>query len=152
VTVPPFAEGLTLSVPMFPVPAAGRVVAPLRSSKRPPIKIPFYLDSERFIPEAAPALSLGRSREACVFVWGATRTAGALLEVKAELSRQGEPSLPVRIDGAPRVLSDADGFDRYVVNLAPSDVPPGPYRLRLTFTDPATGVATRSETGVVIRR
>jgi len=45
-------------------------------------------------------------------------------------------------------VKDPDGFDRYVVTLKPPDAPAGSYALQLTFRDPATGRAARTETSV----
>jgi hypothetical protein len=82
-------------------------------------------------------------------VWPAR--AGAALEVTAELGADGS-ALPVRIDGAPRVVPDDDGFDRYVVTLVPPVAPPGSYALRLTFRDPANGRLVLSEAEVTLKQ
>jgi hypothetical protein len=60
--------------------------------------------------------------------------------------------MPLRIDGTPRVMPNADGFDRYVVTVVPPEATRGPYALRLTFRDPGTRLTARSETQIVLGR
>jgi hypothetical protein len=52
--------------------------------------------------------------------------------------------------GPPRVVPDADGLERYVLTLAPKDIPAGRYALRVLFRDPATGASGRSEVAVQV--
>jgi hypothetical protein len=46
------------------------------------------------------------------------------------------------------VVSETDGFDRYVVTVVPPAAAAGAYRLRLTFVEPGTGRAVRTEAEV----
>jgi len=58
----------------------------------------------------------------------------------------------VRVEGAPRVLPDADGTDRYLVSIVAPDITPGVYTLTLAFKDPATGAVTRTEAPVAVEK
>ena len=71
-------------------------------------------------------------------------------EVGAEFASPGAPPRAVLIDGEPRVVTDQDGFDRYVVKLVIPETPPGSYALRLTFRDPVSGLVTQSRTSVFV--
>jgi hypothetical protein len=153
VALPAFVDGgLVLSTPMFTLPPAGKVVVPFQPRNRPQLETPFRLGGEAFVPDASATLTPGRARDACVFVWRARTDATPPLELKGEIERRGEAPLPVRIEGAPRVLPDPDGFDRYVVKVVPPSAEAGTYTLRLTFVEPGTGIATRSETGIELER
>ena len=50
------------------------------------------------------------------------------------------------------MVSDPDGFDRYLVSVTAPDATPGAYTLRLTFSEPGTGRTSRTATGVVIEK
>lgn len=92
----------------------------------------------------------GELRDACVFVWRDRTGPAAPFSVTADLIRSGQLPMPVRIDGAPRIVPDADGFDRYVLSIVPPPDAAGDYTLRLTFVEAGTGRTSRTETGVVI--
>jgi hypothetical protein len=149
VAVPAFLAGeRVLSAPMFMLPPAGRLVVPFQPKSRPAIAIPFYVDDRRFVPDASVVLTPGRAREACVYVWRDRGADLAPFKVTAELIRGGQEPQPVRLDGVPRVVSETDGFDRYVVTVVPPAAAAGAYRLRLTFVEPGTGRAVRTEAEV----
>jgi VWFA-related protein len=151
VAVPAFAaDERVLSAPMFPLPVGGQVVFPFQPKGRPQIKIPFYVGEDRFLPDAAVILKPGQPRDACVFVWRDREGTTVPFNVTAELVRPGQSPLPVRIQGAPRVVPDSDGFDRYVVSIVPPNAVAGDYALRLTFVEPLTGKTSHTETIVVI--
>ena len=152
VALPAFAPGeRVLSTPMFLLPRTdGHLVVPFQPQSRPQIKVPFYIGDERFVPDATVTLSPGQARDLCVFVWRDRKSSTPPLTVTGDLVRAGETAQPIRIEGAPRVVPDTDGFDRYRVTLVPPDLPSGDYRLRLTFADGGTGRASRTETDVVI--
>lgn len=151
VTPPAFATGQpVLSTPLFSLPLTGRVALPFQPKDRPRIEIPFRLGSEPFVPEASVVLKVGTAREVCVFVWPARAEPTRRFEVGAELVSPDGPSRAVQIEGAPRVVADKDGFDRYVVTLVVPETPTGSYGLRLTFRDPVNGVVTQSRTSVLV--
>ena len=151
VAVPAFsADERVLSTPMFLMPNTGQVVFPFQPQSRAAIKIPFYVGDEHFVPDAGVILRQGQPRDACVFVWRDRRGSAAPFTVTAELVRSGQAPLPIRIDGAPRIVPDADGFDRYVLSIVPAAGVTGEYTLRLTFVDAGTGRTSRTETGVVV--
>lgn len=152
VAVPAFAPGgLVLSAPLFALPPAGQVVVPFQPQNRPPIPIPFYVGDDRFVPDAAPVLTRGQPRGTCVFVWREGREATAPLKVTGEIVRPGHDPVPLRFDDAPRVATEADGFDRYLVTVQAPEVEAGDYLLRLRFAEPGTGRVSKTETPVVIQ-
>lgn len=151
VIAPAFGSGQpVLSTPLFNVPLSGRVALPFQPSGRSRIEIPFRLGGEPFVPESGVVLKAGTTREVCVFVWPGRAEPARRFEVSAELTSPDGPSRAVRIEGAPRVVADKDGFDRYVVTLAVPETPAGAYGLRLTFRDPANGVVSQSRTSVLL--
>ena len=75
---------------------------------------------------------------------------GPAYEVEADLLDAAGEARGLPLAGPPRVVPDADGLERYVLTLAPRDVPPGRYALRVLFRDPATGAIGRSELAVQI--
>lgn len=152
VAVPAFgADQGVLSSPIFLLPPAGQVVFPFQPQSRRQIKIPFYAGDERFVPDTTAILTPGRAREACVFVWRDRTGPLSPFNVSADLIRPGQPAQPIRLEGAPRVVPDSDGFDRYMLKLIPPDTA-GDYTLRLTFADPGTGRTSRTETAITIER
>ena len=147
VDVPDYTDETVLSPPLLTLPLGARVALPVKTQNGARLEIPFRLGAEPFLADQAP-LRAGQAREVCVFVWPAR--SGAALEVTGEMASLERPALPVRVEGAPRVVRDADGFDRYVVTMVPPAAPPGSYVLRLTFRDAATGRLSRSEGEVVL--
>ena len=148
VSIPAFTEGQpVLSPPLFNVPLTGRVALPFQPKERPRIEIPFRLGGEPFVPESGVVLKPGTTREVCVFVWPARAEAAAPYEVTAELVRLGDAPQPLRLGGAPRIVTDRDGFDRYLISIVWPPAGTGDYTLRLIFRDSAKGrVASTSST------
>ena len=143
---------MVLSAPIFTLPIQGNVVVPFQPQNRPRIDIPFRLGNAPFVPDATATLTPGHAREACVFVWRDHTASTPPLEVTGEISRVGEAALPLRLEGAPRVVTDTDGFDRYVVSVVAPLAAQGAYTLRLRFRDPSTGRTASSETGIAVQR
>jgi VWFA-related protein len=146
VEIPAFAGGqLVASAALAPRPAAGKLVARLDTDARAPREIPFRIGPTPFLPESVPVLRAGAASEMIVFVWP-SRGALPMLEVAGELRRIGQPSVPVRLEAAPRVVVDPDGFDRYLLDVVAPQVTPGQYAIHFTFRDPATGSSVSSTT------
>ena len=84
--------------------------------------------------------------------WGGEKRygGGPAYETEAELLDAAGRARGLPLAGPPRVVQDADGLERYVLTLAPREVPPGRYALRVRFRDPATGATARSELAVQI--
>ena len=70
-------------------------------------------------------------------------------ELSAELLGDSGP-IPVTLGGEARVVTDADGFQRFVLALDPGKAPAGTYTLRLSFRDRDTGTVTPTETRVAV--
>jgi len=136
-------ERLSVSPPMLTLPVDGLIVAASDSQRGPGLEIPFRLGGGPFVPDAI-ALQAGRASKVCVFVWGA----GERVEVTGEIARVGESARPLRIEGAPRVVPDDDGFERYLLTVMAPEVPPGDYSLLLTFREPGTTRIATSETAI----
>ena len=152
VEVPAAVEGETrLSPPVAMLPPTGKIVVPLPTRNGPQLEIPFRLGSAAFVPDAV-SLEPGRALDLCVFVRRARAGSSDPLEVRGEITRPGEAPLPLRIEGVPQVVPDADGFDRYVVTVVPPQATPGTYALRLTFRDAGTGMTAHSETQLVLEK
>ena len=148
--MPAYVESQTLiSKPMFHTPLTGRIALPFLPKERRSIEIPFRLGPEPFVPDAAAVLVPGVAREICVFVWPA-RSGSPPLEVTGEIGRAGETLQPLRIERPPRVVDDADGFDRYLIAITPPDLPSGSHTLRLNFRDPASGRVSSTETTLLL--
>ena len=122
-------------------------MAPTQTRGPPAAEIPFRVGGEPFLPDPAPALTPGPRTDLCVFAWPARPAAAVPLEVTGEIARPGGAPLPVRIEGAPRVVPDPDGFDRYMVSVVPPARGRRRLLLRLTFREPASGWTAASETG-----
>jgi VWFA-related protein len=152
VTVPVFKSDTVISSPIFTASPAGKVVVPFQSETRPKIKVPFYVENERFVPDAPATLIPGRPREVCVFVWRDRSASNPPFRVTAEIVREGESPLPVNVDGPPRVVSDPDGFDRYLITVVAPSAPAGDYALRMTFAELGTARAMTTQTAVVLAK
>src|SRR4029078_1020997 len=154
VEVPSFtATDAVLPAPMLTLPVAGMLALPLTTQGGAALTLPFRLGDEPFVPEAI-RLRPGQPREVCLMAWhiaqgalGAPSTVPP--ELAAEIAGAGGAALPVRID-SPRLVSDPDGFERYLVTLVAPPAPPGDYALRLTVRDPASGRSARSESPIVL--
>jgi VWFA-related protein len=144
--VPGFGEGELRALPPLAMQdPAGRVVIPFTSRGRP-VEIPFRVGAQRFVPEALPALSAGKSRELCALVWRGGRPGERPpLEVTAELLEAEGAAQPLALAGEARVAPDADGFERYVVSVAVPEGVRGERTLRLAFRDPAAATVAQSE-------
>jgi hypothetical protein len=70
--------------------------------------------------------------------------------VQAQLIGTAGGARGLSLVGPPRVVPDADGIERYVLTLAPSEFPAGRYVLRVGFVDPVSGATGRSEIPVRI--
>jgi VWFA-related protein len=150
--VPAFTDGETvLSAPIRTLPATEKIVAPYETRGRPPVEIPFRLGGRPFLPDTSRVLTPGLPSELCVFVWPSRLASSEPLNVTGELAQPGQASQPLRFEGAPRVVADADGFDRYVVTVVPPRAAPGDYILRLTFRQPGTGWSACSETNISLQ-
>lgn len=148
--MPSFEEGdLVLSQPLAIDDPRARLVVPAPSRRLPQLEIPFRLGPEPFTADPAPTLVTGASRELCLMAWGED-AADAEIEATLVDAAGGEHELP--LVGEPRAVPDADGTTRYVLTVAPRDVAPGRYRLRLGLVDAGTDAGARSEIDVVIRR
>jgi VWFA-related protein len=129
-----------------------RLVLPAASRGLPGLEIPFRLAETPFTADPLPILRNGAPREFCVMAWGGEKRygRGEAYAVEAELVDAAGVARALPLVGAPRVVQDADGLERYVVGVAPRGVAPGRYDLRLLFRDPATGATARSELPVQI--
>jgi VWFA-related protein len=150
-SVPSFeGEALALSPPLFMDDPRSRMVLPAASRGNPSLDIPFRLEDTAFTLDALPTLGRGGPREVCVMAWsGPHYETTSPYAVRAELV-SADGTIPARLDGEPRIVADADGFQRFVVALEPGAAPPGRYTLRVSFRDDSTGVVTPTETGVAV--
>jgi hypothetical protein len=148
VEVPRFgAAPLTLSLPLFTDDPTARLVIPAPSQGNRELDIPLRLGDRAFTMDARPVLRAGAAREVVVFAYPGLGVSAPSLRVSAELL--GDASPPVALAGAAaRIIRDADGFQRFVLDLRPEGATPGEHTLRLTFVDPATGTSTTTEGAV----
>jgi hypothetical protein len=123
----------------------GRLVVPAASRARPQLEIPFRVGDTPFTAEAVPLLHNGAAREICVIAWsGAARYGSdAAFDVDARLLDAAGASRSLPVEGAPRVVEDADGMQRYVLTVSPKGIPAGRYTLEMGFRDKASGATTR---------
>ena len=150
VHVPEFREGeVVISPAMAAHAATGRLAARLDTETRPPREIPFRLGPTPFLPEGAPTVRANAASELCVFVWP-SRGGSQTLAVAAALHRAGQPPESLRLESPPRVVTDTDGFDRYLLKVRVPPVSSGEYRLRLELRDPTSGSASSSMTTVFV--
>jgi hypothetical protein len=149
--VPVFVDGQArVSLPLGARSVPGMPVARLETDSRPPSEIPFRLGATPFLPDASPVLTPRQARDLCVFVWPSRGAAGAL-EVTGEIQGPGQDPVPLVIPDAPRVVSDPDGFDRYLVSVVAPAAPPGDYVLRLRFREAGGGTSLVSTTTAALR-
>lgn len=151
--VPSFEAGqLVLSPPLAMDDPRSRVVLPTPSRSLAALDIPFRLEDTPFTAEPLPTLHNGTGRELCVLTWNGSAHYGKQSEFEIEallLDAAGTPrALP--LSGAPRVVADADGLQRYVLTLAPKSVPAGRYDLQVLFRG-TTGSASSSRAPVEVQ-
>jgi hypothetical protein len=152
--VPAFDEGeLVLSPALAMDDPRTRLVLPAPSRALPNLDIPFRLEDTPFTAEPLPTLRNGAGREMCVMAWSGSARYGteSTFEITAELLDAAGAARAVSLGGPPRVVSDADGLQRYVLALTPKNVPAGRYALRVSFRDPETGETGRSEADVQLQ-
>jgi VWFA-related protein len=152
--MPAFGAGqLVLSPPLAMDDPRTRLVLPSASRALPSLEIPFRLEDAPFTAEPLPTLHNGAVREVCVIVWSGAPQYGttAGLEVEAELLDAAGAAHRLTLEGAPRVVADADGQLRYVLRLVPRGVPAGRYSLRMAFRNPATNVSASSQSAVQVQ-
>ena len=140
--VPAFEAGrIVLSPALAMDDPHARLVLPAASRGLPGLEIPFRLAETPFTADPLPILRNGAPREFCVIAWSgeARYGRGEPYTVEAELVDDAGVARALALVGAPRVVQDADGLERYVVGVAAKGVASGRYGLRLLFRDPATG-------------
>ena len=145
------AGAVVLSPPLAIDDPRTRLVVPAPSRLLPALDIPFRLDDAPFTAEPVPSLSNGVSREVCVMAWGGkggTQEPHFAIEPLLVDARGGSHAVPL---AGTRLVSDADGTGRYVLTLQPKDMAPGPYVLRVSFRDQASGTSGRSELPVQVQ-
>lgn len=127
-----------------------RLVLPAASRALPALAIPLRLADTPFTAEPVPVLRNGAERDVCVMAWGGEERygGGPSYEIQAELLDTAGEARDLPLAGPPRVVRDADGLERYVLTLAPKDIPAGRYALRVRFRDPTTSATGRSEIAV----
>lgn len=147
--MPSFEEAdVLLSPPLVMDDPRARLVVPAPSRRLPQLEIPFRVGETPFTADPAPLLANGAERDVCLMAWAADPEDGGsadLVEATLVDAAGGEHELPLA--GEPRAVADADGTVRYVVRLAPKDVPKGRYTLRLGFGEAEPG-ASSSEIAV----
>ena len=153
-------EARLVAVPVFVMDRRGNAVAGLTAAdfevedqgKKAEVVAFQAIDVEAAAAEAeaGPLEAAARRQFVCVMVWTGTARAGAQppLGVEALLEGAAGSTHKLALAGAPRVVRDADGIERYVVNPVVRGVAAGEYRLRLDFADPASGRTARSEGAV----
>jgi VWFA-related protein len=149
--MPAFEAGkIVLSPPLAMDDPRTRLVMPAASRALPALAIPFRLADTPFTAEPLPLLRNGAELDVCVMAWGgeARYGGGPSYEIDAEILDPAGEARDLPLAGPPRVVQDADGLERYVLTLAPREVPAGRYALRVRFRDPATAATGRSEIAV----
>ncbi len=141
------ANDVVLSPPLMMDDPRARLVVPAPSKRLPQLEIPFRLGETPFTAEPLPTLSNGATREVCLMAWGGDAGDGAD-DIRAELVDASGAARPIALAETPRAVADADGTVRYVMTLAPKDVPKGRYVLRVGMGEPKADGSPRSEIAV----
>lgn len=151
--VPAFGAGqVVLSPPLAMDDPRTRLVLPTASRALPALEIPFRLEDAPFTAEALPVLHNGAGRDLCLIVWsGSARYGGAPLELKAQLVDAANAPHELALEGAPRVVADADGLQRYVLRVLPKGVAPGRYSLRVGVTSADAAVSASAQSPVQVQ-
>jgi len=152
--MPAFGAGqLVLSPPLAMDDPRTRLVLPSASRALPSLEIPFRLEDAPFTAEPLPTLQNGGARDICIIVWSGAPQYGttAGLEVEAALLDAAGNAHRLTLEGAPRVVADADGMQRYVLRLVPKGVSAGRYSLRVAFRNPATSASATSQASVQVQ-
>jgi hypothetical protein len=114
---------------------------PAPSRGLPKLEIPFRMGEQPFTADPLPTLVNGATRDVCLMAWsGEGGTPDDTIEARLVDVSGGEHALALA--GEPRVFADADGTTRYVLTLAPKDVPKGRYLLRLGFAGAGKAAAS----------
>jgi VWFA-related protein len=149
VEVPAFAsDRLALSPPLFMDDPRARLVLPSPSRGNPKLEIPFRLEDAAFTLDARPVLKNGAAREVCVMSFmGPRYVTDSGFEIQSELVNAAGQALALPAQ-PPRIVKDADGFQRFVLKLEPKGAGAGDYELRVSFKDPKSGSAATSTQSV----
>ena len=142
-------DDVVLSPPLAMADPRARLVVPAPSKRLPQLEIPFRLGETPFTAEPLPTLANGATQDVCLMAWGAGAS-DAAGEIRAQLLDASGGERPIALSGSPRAVADADGTTRYVLTLAPKDVPKGRYLLRLAMGEPGSKDAPRSEIAVLV--
>jgi VWFA-related protein len=150
VEVPGFdGDAVVLSPALAMDDPRARLVVPAPSRRKPQLEIPFRVGETAFTAEPLPTLANGARREVCVMAW-VGNGGGSAGELDARLVDASGAERPLPLAAPPRAVADADGTTRYVLTLAPKDVPKGRYRLRIAFAGSDSAAAPRSELAVEV--
>ncbi len=142
VTLPPFSPSeVMLSPPMVVEDPAPWLIlhAASRASAGP--ASPFTVGDAGWTPRPAGRLRLGQPASVLLMAYDAGRQydPGASFEIKPALvDAAGAPVAAGKFLLVKAVAGD-DGFRRFLLQITPAGIPPGPYTLRVRLRDPATG-------------
>lgn len=101
------------------------------------VPYPFTINGEPFVPSARPALQTGEAVEFCLMTYNLSA---------------GDPALEAWVVGpdgteqkavgqlVERTITGISGFDKLRAQFRPKNLKGGEYRLRVSLTDPATGI------------
>ncbi len=109
---------------------------------------PFMLGGQPFLPSALPALVPGSESAAILLGYG---LAAGELEIEGRVLAHRQPSRVAAVSIGERAPGTGGGADGITVGVDPGQLTAGDYRLEITVTDPASGLAASSVTPFVVR-
>jgi VWFA-related protein len=142
VTVPAFDPSEVMLAPPMLVedPAPWLIVnATSRASAGP--ASPFAVGDAAFTPRPAGRLRLGQAASVLLIAYDAGRQydPGASFEIKPALLDAAGIQVPAGKFILVKAAAGADGFRRFLLQITPDGIAPGPYTLRVRLRDPASG-------------
>ncbi len=147
VIVPGFEAGTMLVAPaLFMDDPARWLVVQSPSRGTPTLDLPFRVETDLFAPRVQPRLANGRTDSVCVLAYdgGAKYAAGTQFAISAQLLNGDGTAVRIGKLALAKSVAEADGFRRFVLNVTPSDVPPGDYSFKVKVKDPASGNTVES--------
>ena len=142
VTLPAFSPSeVMLSPPMLVEDPAPWLILRAASRASAGTASPFVVGDAGFTPRPAGRLRLGQPASVLLMAYDAGRQydPGASFEIKPALLDAAGVTVAAGRFVLVKAVAGDDGFRRFLLQMTPADIPPGPYTLRVRLRDPASG-------------
>jgi VWFA-related protein len=153
VVIPGFEAGtLLVAPPLFMDDPTHWLVLQSPSRGTAKLDLPFRVETDAFAPRGKPHLANGRTDKVCVLTYDGGTKSEASAQYAISASLMSGDGTPVRLGkmALAKAVAETDGYRRFVLNVTPTDVPPGDYRFKVKVKDPVSGNTVESSGAISV--